>query len=223
MASTKTSCLVICSNKEAVPAQSFIHAFTLVHSAFSIQLASPEGRPLDFTNQDESSKRWLNEFRTKPFSNPIKLDAVVASRYSAILFPDSPGALYDLALNVQVAQILQHFINEKKPVCAVGQGVAAFCGLQTLENANKWAMAGYCLTGPSVCELARKPGFGNIPIVLEDYIKDNGANYSASEPDAVHIVVDRNIITGQNEASTLTAVQNLILLCNARQNKALTK
>ena len=32
----------------------------------------------------------------------------------------------------------------------------------------------------------------------------------------VYIGVDRNIITGQNEASTLTAVQNLILLCNAR-------
>ncbi|XP_072047117.1 glutamine amidotransferase-like class 1 domain-containing protein 1 [Amphiura filiformis] len=208
---------------KGVPAQSFIHAFTLTHSAFSVQLASPEGRPIDFANQDEGSKRWLNEFRTKPFSTPIKLDTVVASRYSALLVVDCPGALYDLALNTQLAQILQHFIIEKKPICAVGQGVSAFCGVQTLENINKWALAGYCLTGPSVCELARTPGFASLPIVIEDYVKDNGANYSGSVPDGVHVVVDRNIITGQNEASTLTAVQNLILLCNARQGKALTK
>ena len=39
---------------------------------------------------------------------------------------------------------------------------------------------------------------------------------TGSEPDAVHVVVDRHVITGQNEESTLTAVQNLILLCNHR-------
>ena len=38
----------------------------------------------------------------------------------------------------------------------------------------------------------------------------------ASECDAVHVVMDRHVITGQNDQSTLCAVQNLILLCNAR-------
>ena len=37
-----------------------------------------------------------------------------------------------------------------------------------------------------------------------------------SEPDAVHVVIDRHIVTGQNEQSTLTAVQNLILLYNQK-------
>ena len=32
----------------------------------------------------------------------------------------------------------------------------------------------------------------------------------------LHVVVDSNLVTGQNEPSTLTAVQNLILLSNAR-------
>ena len=31
-----------------------------------------------------------------------------------------------------------------------------------------------------------------------------------------HVVVDSHVVTGQNEQSTLTAVQNLILMCNAR-------
>lgn len=32
--------------------------------------------------------------------------------------------------------------------------------------------------------------------------------------DGLHVAIDGNIITGQNEQSTLTAVQNLVLLVN---------
>ena len=41
-------------------------------------------------------------------------------------------------------------------------------------------------------------------------------SFSASEPDGMHVIIDRHLITGQNDTSTLSAVQNLILLCNAR-------
>ena len=35
----------------------------------------------------------------------------------------------------------------------------------------------------------------------------------------MHVVIDRHLITGQNDTSTLSAVQNLILLCNARSGR----
>lgn len=41
----------------------------------------------------------------------------------------------------------------------------------------------------------------------------------ASSPDAVHVVLDRHLVTGQNENSTLPAVQNLLILCNVRWGK----
>ena len=47
--------------------------------------------------------------------------------------------------------------------------------------------------------------------------------FSASEPDGMHVIIDRHLITGQNDPSTLSAVQNLILLCNARLVKILNK
>ena len=37
-----------------------------------------------------------------------------------------------------------------------------------------------------------------------------------SENEAVHIVVDRHLVTGQNTNSTVMAVQNLILIANHR-------
>ena len=90
-------------------------------------------------------------------------------------------------------------------------------------------------------ELVRKPDFANLPLIVEDFVKDSGGSYTgelnnstypeseyiivsktilclfpASQEDAVHIVVDRHLITGQNMQSTSLAVNNLILLCNAK-------
>lgn len=96
---------------------------------------------------------------------------------------------------------------------------------------------------PSVFELVRQPDFANLPLVVEDFVKDNGGSYTgelihtshllpltfhkllslffffffpASKEDAVHVVIDRHLITGQNVQSTLLAVNNLILLCGAK-------
>jgi len=43
---------------------------------------------------------------------------------------------------------------------------------------------------------------------------------SGSEVDVVHCVVDRNLITGQNEQSTVVAVQNVILACSLQYDSA---
>ena len=35
-----------------------------------------QGHQIDFVKSDENSRKWLNEFRTKPFSVPGKLEDV---------------------------------------------------------------------------------------------------------------------------------------------------
>lgn len=141
-----------------------------------------------------------------------------ASRFGAILIPSSPGALHDLAQNNELAKVLNAFIHEKKPICAIGHGIAGLCSAKR-EGSQSWSFKSYSVTGPSVFESARSPDFSSLPLIIEDWIKDNGGTYSATEPDGMHVIIDRHLITGQNDTSTLSAVQNLILLCNARQGK----
>ena len=38
----------------------------------------------------------------------------------------------------------------------------------------------------------------------------------SGEVDNVHVVIDRHVITGQNVQSTITAVQNLVLMCSQK-------
>lgn len=219
MSSTaRHSCVVVLSaGKDANSAPSFIQSFTLLHTAFTIQIANPGGKPLEFINQDEQSRRWLNDFRMKSFSVPISLQTIDPNRYSCLVIPHSPGASLDLAEDKDLGQILKHFIKEKKPICAVGMGVVGL--FSAIEDGGKWCFQRYTLTSTSVFELARSPDFATLPIIPEDIIKDRGALYSSSEPDEVHVVIDKHVITGQNEQSTLTAVQNLILLCNQKQGR----
>ncbi|XP_051885344.1 glutamine amidotransferase-like class 1 domain-containing protein 1 [Pristis pectinata] len=214
--SSKPSCLMVLSAAAGgVSAQSFHHSFMLCSTAFNLQIATPGGKPMEFVELDENNIRWINDFRMKPYANPAKLESIDGARYNAILIPNCPGAMVDLATSGYLAKILQNFCAEKKPICVVGHGVAALCCATNQEKS--WIFQGYSMTGPSVFELVRRKDFASLPVIVEDFVKDSGATFSASEPDAVHVVVDRHLITGQNDQSTLIAVQNLILFCNVRK------
>ncbi|XP_043827077.1 glutamine amidotransferase-like class 1 domain-containing protein 1 isoform X2 [Dromiciops gliroides] len=127
-----------------------------------------------------------------------------------------PGALWrDEELGFCGAALEEAELQASEPICAVGHGVAALC-CATKED-KSWVFQDYSLTGPSVYELIRQPGFGRLPIITEDFVKDAGASFSASQPDAVHVVLDRHLVTGQNDSSTVLAVQNLVFLCGSRK------
>ncbi|KAM4573780.1 glutamine amidotransferase-like class 1 domain-containing protein 1 [Odontesthes bonariensis] len=212
--SAKPTCLIVASaSPQGVSAKSFLQCFSLCSTAFNLQTATPGGKPIDFVGVDDSTTRWVQDFNLKSYATPAKLESIDGARYQALLIPDCPGALNDLAHSGSLHRILTQFISQHKPVCAVGQGVSALC---CATEEQKWILSGYSLTGPSVFELVREPDFANLPLIVEDFVKDNGGSYTASQEDAVHIVVDRHLITGQNMQSTSLAVNNLILLCNAK-------
>jgi len=220
MSANRLNCLIILSSaKEGNSSQSFIQSFSLLNTAFNVQIATPGGRNPDFVNSDEQTRKWFNDFRHKSFSTPISLSSVDPNRYSCLVIPHSPGAVTDLVTDSDLSEILRHFVKEQKPITAIGMGVVAL--FPAFEDGNVWSFRRFTLTAISVFELARNPDFANLPVIPEDVIKDRGALYSSTNPDHVdeiHVVVDRHLITGQNEQSTLTAVQNLLIQCNQKQN-----
>ncbi|CAB1322558.1 unnamed protein product [Coregonus sp. 'balchen'] len=196
--SSKPTCLIVASAAaQGVSARSFHQAFCLCSSVFNLQTATPG-----------ILSGWM-----KPQPDGYKTSAKSA-RYQALLIPDCPGALTDLAHSGSLARILAHFTSQQKPVCAVGQGVSGLCC--AVVEGQRWIFSGYSLTGPSVFELVRSPDFANLPLIVEDFVKDSGGSYTASQEDAMHVVIDRHLVTGQNIQSTSVAVNNLIMLCNGK-------
>ncbi|XP_062318424.1 glutamine amidotransferase-like class 1 domain-containing protein 1 [Osmerus eperlanus] len=212
--SSKPTCLIVASAAaQGVSARSFLQSFSLCSPVFNIQTATPGGKPIDFVGVDESTARWVQDFSAKSYATPAKLESIDGARYQALLIPDCPGALNDLAHSGSMARILTHFTSQQKPVCAVGQGVSSLC---CATEGQKWIFSDYSLTGPSVFELVRSPDFANLPLIVEDFVKDSGGSYTASKEDAIHVVIDRHLVTGQNIQSTSLAVNNLILICNCK-------
>ena len=72
-----------------------------------------QGIPIDFVNADDASRRWVSDFRMKSYASPLKLETVDPSRFSALLLPSCPGALYDLAKHDTVMHILRSFCRNK--------------------------------------------------------------------------------------------------------------
>ena len=68
------------------------------------------------------------------------------------------------------------FLQFLEPICAVGFGTVALAAGR-FEN-NEWCFKGFSLTGPSVYELIQRKDFSTLPIIFEDFAKDNLASYT---------------------------------------------
>lgn len=68
----------------------------------------------------------------------------------------------------------------------------------------------------SLAEVTTASYFSSLPLIPGDAILDRAGIFSTGAPSSIHIVVNAGVVTGQNPQSTLSAVQNMILLANQR-------
>lgn len=80
------------------------------------KLLLKQGFPIDFTNVDDKAKKWIAEFSSK--SCPDKLETIDPMLFSALLFPNSPGALSDLVSHDTVMHILRNFVKHQSKICS---------------------------------------------------------------------------------------------------------
>ncbi|XP_063589931.1 glutamine amidotransferase-like class 1 domain-containing protein 1 [Penaeus indicus] len=216
----RQECLIVLSgSKLGVSAPSFLQCYKLTQSAFSIQIATPDAATPVFVDKDDQSNRWLNDITAKNLLVPKSLADVEGGQYSCIVVPHSPGATEDLAVSEVLGRILIHCLSERKPVCAVGLGVCALLSAVKADSQH-WVFRDIALTGSSLAEVTAASYFSSLPMIPGDAILDRAGIFSTGAPSSVHIVVNAGVVTGQNPQSTLSAVQNMILLANQRQSKA---
>lgn len=215
----KQNCLIVLSASPlGVSAPSFLQCYKLTQSAFNIVIATPQAAVPAFIDKDDQSSRWLSDMSAKNLLEPHSLSDIQGSQYSCVVIPHSPGASEDLATCGALGSILMKCLAEKKPVCAIGLGVCAL--LSAIKgDPQQWAFRDIALTGSSLAEVTAASYFASLPMIPGDAILDRAGIFSTGAPTSIHIVVNSGVVTGQNPQSTLSAVQNMILLANQRQSK----
>jgi putative intracellular protease/amidase/ketosteroid isomerase-like protein len=149
--------------------------------------------------------------------NPLKLSDLSNEeilKYDAVFIPGGYGPMVDLADNPHVLRLLRVMHDASRIVAALGHGPAALL---------LWLFDGYRMTGfTDEEEDQTRLGKLGMPWYLEAALKNRGAVFDdALAAWASHVVVDRNLITGQNPSSA-NAIADAVLKRIAVPGKSVT-
>lgn len=142
-------------------------------------------------------------------ATPAKLEDVQASSYDAVFVVGGHGPMQDLAVHPTFGDFLAAMLaTPDKIVAAVCHGPASFLPAHRADGT--WLFKGRAMTGFSNEEETQATFADNAPWLLEDRLCFAGAKYEAEPAGSVNVVIDRNLITGQNPASA-EATANAVL------------
>jgi len=147
-------------------------------------------------------------------ASPRRIDDIDLAGFDAVFVPGGHGPMQDLATDTDVGQLLGRALaNSRQVVAAVCHGAASFL---TVGDATGSAFRGRRLTAFTNAEETQVGLAANAPWLLEDRLRDAGASFDAGAPWSSHVVVDGNLVTGQNPASAAAAAQAVLDLLAAR-------
>jgi putative intracellular protease/amidase len=167
---------------------------------------------------------------TDPGQSPVislaRVEQIGYEHFDALYIPGGRAPMQDLAHSPRLGKLLADFHARGKPTAMVCHGpIALLSALPDAENfvgrlestghgqsASDWIYAGYKMTVISNAEeeLAKGRLGGEMKYFPQTALEQAGGNYSGTSPWAAHMVVDRELITGQNPASTLKVGTELL-------------
>jgi putative intracellular protease/amidase len=141
-------------------------------------------------------------------ASPLVLAAVDPAAYDAVYYPGGHGPMQDLATDADSAALITATIAGGRPLAAVCHGLAALLPARDAEG--RPVVAGRTITGFSD-EEERIGGLADrAPFLLESSLRELGADIAVAEPWSDHVVVDGQLITGQNPQSSASAAAALV-------------
>jgi putative intracellular protease/amidase len=157
------------------------------------------------------------------FQRPVALSALTDAEletFDAVFAPGGHGPMVDLADNPDVGRLLTALQRKRAPIAALCHGPAIL--LSAPERADGlWLFDGYRMTSfTDEEEDQTEAGLLGMEWLLDNALKNAGAVFDDGPSAWVsHVVVDRNLITGQNPGSTEATADAVIkkLRAPARQ------
>lgn len=208
--------LIVCTNHETFPTKTgktglWLSELTYFYDVMSkrrvlMDIVSPLGGkiPIDERSlelKDECNAKYWEDaaFRAK-IDNSLSPAQVHSADYRLVYFAGGHGAMWDLAENTDLQNIVRDVYERNGMVSAVCHGV---CGLLNVKLSDgSWLIRDKYVTGFSNVEEALMSFVSEVPFYLEDKLKERGAHYTKSMiPFMEFIEMDERLITGQNPNS----------------------
>jgi putative intracellular protease/amidase len=195
--------------------------YIFTDSGFEVELASvrggkPNHDPGSLPAEEkraESVKRFLcDRDALGKLENTSALSDIAATGYDGIFLAGGHGAMWDLPESVALAELLQEFNVTGKVISAVCHGPAGL--LAAKDETGRSIISGKKMTGFSNEEEMMTGLNTVVPFMLEDRLSTLG-EYESGPRFRPYSVVDGNLVTGQNPASSKLTAENVVKVLDA--------
>ena len=221
-------------NEFGVPAKA------LVDAGYELVLATPKGNApqvdkksvsTDYFDGDEAKMQSIQRFVASlpDIKDTASLSEILAgdlSQYEAVFIPGGHAPLIDLANNPEVGEILRHFNKQGKPTAAICHGPITLLSAQVQPNsyyqaikdgekasANNWIYDGYKMTifsDPEERVFESSLEGKKLKFYPAMAMEKAGGNMAFASEWQPNVVVDRELITGQNPFSDKLLAEKLL-------------
>ncbi len=186
-----------------------------------VVLASPAGGqpPLDpksdapDAQSDDTRRFCADAAAVAALANTRKLSEVTDDRFDAVFYPGGHGPLWDLAEDPDSIALVERTYASGKPLAAVCHAPGIFRHARGADG--KPLVAGKRVTGFSNSEEGAVGLTSVVPFLVEDMLKQNGGDYLRKADWQSYAITDRNLVTGQNPASSAEAARQLLALLDS--------
>jgi putative intracellular protease/amidase len=139
---------------------------------------------------------------------PRSLADVSVDDFDAVIYPGGHGPMEDLAVDADSGRLLVAALGSGKPLAVVCHGPAALLAARTADGTS--AFAGYRVAAFTNEEEVQGGLADKATWLLEDRLVADGVVVDKAAPWTPHVVVDRNLITGQNPMSSAPLAAELL-------------
>ncbi|WP_196890526.1 type 1 glutamine amidotransferase domain-containing protein [Aureivirga marina] len=190
--------------------------YEFIDNGFEVTLASPKGGFVPFdprSNEPEAVTKDVERFHRdvtlqENLLNTKKLADMNEKDFDAIFYPGGHGLIWDLVENENSIKLIEDFNNAKKPMGFVCHGPAVLRRPKTKEG--KPLVKGRKVTAFSNAEEIALKLVEVVPFLIEDSMIFRGGIYSNGPNWESYVVVDENLVTGQNPASSKDLAKELV-------------
>ena len=172
---------------------------------YQIAVASPSGgdAPIDPKSLSDELSEYI------PLTQgTLPLAQIMPSDYDVFFIVGGHGTVWDLPNNAELQRILPDAYAQGKVIAAVCHGPAALVNLKT--NRGEYLIQNKQVTGFTNEEEAAVKLTNVLPFLLEDALKQAGGKYISKPNWQTNVVVDEQLITGQNPASARAVAEAVI-------------
>ena len=194
--------------------------YAFLGAGLAVTVASPNGgaAPIDAGSlaagaDNKECQRYLADATAKAaIANTVKIADLLTrlDDFVAVFYPGGHGPMWDLTTNVDSHKIIADFVGKGKPLGTVCHGPSVLTQVRLPSGAS--VIDGVKVTGFSNSEESAVGLTDVVPFSLENALKSAGGGYSAGPDWGENVVSDKNIVTGQNPASSSKAAQEVLKL-----------